>query len=52
MAIGKQRRRSCYSIDVVYDVTGNGVTINGEGAFVNMNEVMMECDEVGNRYRV
>jgi hypothetical protein len=49
MTVSMQRRRHCYSTDVLYDVTGNGVTMYGTRDFVNMNDVMMECDEVGNR---
>jgi len=52
MTVSMQRRRHCYSTDVLYDVTGNGVTMYGTRDFVNMNDVMMECDDVGNRYRV
>jgi hypothetical protein len=52
IAVARQRRRHCYSTDVVYDVTGNGVTIYGKMDIVNMNKVMQECDDVGNRYRV
>jgi hypothetical protein len=51
MAVARQSRRHCYSIDVLYDVTCN-VTINGKRDVVNMNDVMMECDEFGNSYRV
>jgi hypothetical protein len=52
IAVARQRRGHCYSTDVVYDVTGNVVKIYGERDVVNMNDVMLECDDVGNRYRV
>jgi hypothetical protein len=52
MAVARQRRRHSYSTDVVYDVTGNAVAIYGKRDFENMKDVMMECDDVGNRYRV
>jgi hypothetical protein len=52
MAVARQRMRHCYSTDVVYYITCNGVPIYAKRDFENMNDVIMECDEVGNRYRV
>jgi hypothetical protein len=52
MAVAKQRRRHCNSTVVVSDVTGNGVKIYGKRDVGKMNDVMMECDDVGNRYGV